>query len=160
MDIYRRRCMPREGESWVIAPGSAQNTLRKRAEESSEKMERSLQQKNQSQWSWWNGGQGTPRMRHVRATEILKETEAQQTRLNLKWSIRDNGWEASEIRNQRFRTMHLLKIKGPRKMLREQGDGPHPDKKPCSPVKTTNKPRRLSIGSYQAAITPRKRLLT
>ena len=39
-------------------------------------------------------------------------------------------------------------------MLREQGDGPHPNKNPCSPVNATTKPRRLSRGSYQAAITP------
>ena len=44
--------------------------------------------------------------------------------------------------------------------LNNQGDGPHPNKTPHNLVNATNYPLQISMGSYQADITPRKSKLT
>ena len=112
-DLLEKMNAPRRRKSSNCArerPEYAQEACRRKFRE--ERAE--TPEKNQIQKSWLNEGQGTPRTRQVRANEIRKETEAQQTRLNLKRPISDKSWEASERRNQRCWTMHLLKIKGPR----------------------------------------------
>ena len=74
-----------------------------------------------------NEGQRTLRIRQASIPGILKESEAQQTRLYLKYSTWYHGRESSEIKNWRCWTMHLIKIKRPRQMLEKLGDRTHPN---------------------------------
>ena len=67
-----------------------------------ENTDQSLQKKIQVWWSWQNGGQGTPRMHQERVPDIPNELEAQQTSLNLKWFIRENGQDANRRKVKGF----------------------------------------------------------
>ena len=74
-------------------------------------------------------------MHLARVLDTLKEVETQEMSLSLKCSIRDNGWDASEIKNQSFWTMHFLKIyRNHKQILKEKGYVSHPNKNPPSKV--------------------------
>ena len=96
-----------------------------------DKTEWKLQQKTQRWRSWCNGDQVTPRTRQASAPGTHKESEAQHMQLNLKWSKRENGGEASESKTLKVLDhTHYKNKKIPENMLKDQGDGTHHNKTP------------------------------